>query len=375
MRKIIIISHDPLTINLKRLFFIEEFFNLRLTLEYWDISKIIRKGIKLADELEESYIKKILSIDDFEYHLLKEDISRCIFVVEISKNWDNRFFYKLLSDFKCEIWGIDQYANTSLALTKKDYLFKLLNLKELYPKLKNKYYSHKLKQFNAEFKVKSYDKFFTSSSLDSRATDHINHPDYDLFNHSISLVDIPSRPFILFIDNYFPLHPDFEFFYKKKLMGAEEYQKSLCDFFDFLEKKYHMPVIIAAHPKSDYNINTFNKREIIKYDTVNLVIKSSFVILHASNSISYILLANKPLLMITTDGYNRVSFLTLRLRQLARELGVSIFNIDCDDYNKCSFKQINSQLREKYIYTYLTKPEIESKKTIDIIMHAINTSD
>lgn len=372
MKKVVIISHEPLTINLKKLFFIEEFLDFGLTVEYWDISSIVRNGIKLVDQVEGDYIKKILDLVQFQNQLEKQDISNTIFIVELSSIWENRFFYKLLSDFKCQTWGIDQYANTSLVQTKKDYLLKLLDVKNLYSKLKYKYWHRKLQQFNKQYNVKKMDRFFTSSSFDYRVTDFINHPDFEAFK-SVSIKN-EREPFILFIDNYFPLHPDFEFFYKKKLTGAKEYQESLCNFFDFLEEKYAMPVIIGAHPKADYEPSTFKGREIIKYKTIELIKESSFVLMHASNSISTVLLTDKPLLMITTTGYDKVSFLALRIRQLARILGLPVLNIDRDNYNNLDFTKVESKIRKNYIYSYLTKEGIEDKRTIDIILESIKKS-
>ena len=48
-------------------------------------------------------------------------------------------------------------------------------------------------------------------------------------------------------------------------------------YFDYLEEKYGMPVVIAAHPKSDYSGGEFGNRSIIKYKTDDLVFNARMV--------------------------------------------------------------------------------------------------
>lgn len=68
-----------------------------------------------------------------------------------------------------------------------------------------------------------------------------------------------------------------------------------------------MPIIIAAHPKSNYVNGEFGNRRIIKYQTKNLIIYADRVILQLCNTISWVTLANKPLIFVTTDDYDSLA--------------------------------------------------------------------
>lgn len=367
MKNIIIISHEPLTINLKRLFYIDDYIQEGFNVEYWDLSTIIYGQLSLVDTIDEPYIRHFDSFKSWKGQLLKTDMSATIFIVEVVNVWKNRLIFKTLSDVNAFMVRIDQYGNTALAMTKYDILGKLLNLKNIPQLIANKILSKRYNYYRRKNNIQNYNLYFGSSSLGNIVTNYINHPDYEQYSvKKDNLVE--TKPFILFIDNYFPLHPDFEIFYGVRLDGADKYQKSLCLYFDYLESKYGIPVVIAAHPKANYSADTFEGRDIVKYKTVELVIKASYVIMHASNSISFVLLANKPLLMITTNGYKAVPFLYLRLKQLARLVNCQILNIDEHAYDNINFKTVERTLRDEYIYTYLTKENIKNKHNINIII-------
>lgn len=374
MKDIIIISHEPLTINLKRLFYIDDYIREGFNVEYWDLSVIIYGKLDLEDKLDELYIRKFLSFESWQLELRKINIMSTIFIVEVVNVWKNRIIFKTLSDINAFIVRIDQYGNTALAMSKYDILEKLLNLKNIPKLITNKISSKRYNSYKRKYNIQNYNLYFGSSSLGNIVTNYINHPDYEQYLVKKDGIEVV-KPFILFIDNYFPLHPDFEIFYGVKLDGADQYQKSLCLYFDYLESKYGIPIVIAAHPKANYCRETFDGRQIVKYRTVELVIQSSYVIMHASNSISFVLLANKPLLMITTNGYKAVSFLYLRLKQLARLVSCQILNIDEQEYNKVNFNTVDRISRDEYIYTYLTKEDIKGKHNIDIIIDVFKNNN
>ena len=47
--------------------------------------------------------------------------------------------------------------------------------------------------------------------------------------------------------------PDYLYMGVEPPVSADEYYPRVCLFFEFLEKKFNLHVIIAAHPSSDYN--------------------------------------------------------------------------------------------------------------------------
>ena len=135
-----------------------------------------------------------------------------------------------------------------------------------------------------------------------------------------------------------------------------------------MEEKYQIPVVIAAHPKSEYKGDEFNGRTIIKYKTNELIYLSQIVILHASNAISYVVLGDKSPVFITTNDYNSAPILAKRIKVLANILGKKVYNIDSCNFQSIEISKIDNNYRNKYIYSYLTSKETEEKRNIDILL-------
>ena len=130
-----------------------------------------------------------------------------------------------------------------------------------------------------------------------------------------------------------------------------------------------MPIIIAAHPKSEYTGKEFGGREIIKYQTNNLVTNASLVVIQTSNSISYVALANKPIVFILTDASNQIPRYKYATQTLAQLFDKNVYNIDKmkNNFSEIDYSPLDEKKRQSYIYTYLTSKETENSKNIDII--------
>jgi hypothetical protein len=75
------------------------------------------------------------------------------------------------------------------------------------------------------------------------------------------------------------------------------------DFFYFFEKKFHLPVYIAAHPKSDLKFlkKFYPNQQIIVNKTKELIVSSKITMSHSTtSSLNYAIIYNKPLIFITS---------------------------------------------------------------------------
>lgn len=371
MKKLVIITHEPLTRNLKRIFYIEEYRAAGFNVSIWDISAIANKGLKLNDQVEDEAIIIVDNLNQMDSLLNSNDNKNTIYIPQVPYSWKNREIIKLLSDHQAYCIQIEYYANAYTKTTLKEKLLKLLQFERYAELAKIKIEQKAYKIFCSKHNINIPQQNFTSLALDKTATSYINHPDYESYLDILQKQQNTERkPFIVFIDNYFPLHPDLLFHHGLKLGGADKYQQSLRNLFDYLENKYKMPVIIAAHPKAEYSPETFGNREIKKYMTADLVLNSSYVVQHTSNSISYAILANQPLALITTNGYNKVKHLVKDLRKLARITDLKIFNTDKDKYQNFEFRQIQDKVRQDYIETYLHREELDNSRNADILIEA-----
>jgi len=111
----------------------------------------------------------------------------------------------------------------------------------------------------------------------------------------------------VFLDSYFPFHPDFVYSEYSPGITFCKYYPLLCDFFDYLEQKLSTHIVIAAHPRSHYEDRPdfFGGRPVIRGRTAELVKQSGFVLLHNTVAINYAVLFKKPMIFTTTDEINR----------------------------------------------------------------------
>lgn len=369
MKDIVIITHEPLTKNLKRIFYIDEYRKAGLDVRVWDISRITNKGMILSDQIIDQAITKLDSLGQLDKLLSENDNGNTIYLPQVPYSWHNRKVIKLLSDHKSFCIHIEYYANAYTKTSIAEKLKKYIQFKR-YPELvRIKLEQKAYKIYCSKYKINIPQLNFTSSSLDRSATNYINHPDYESYMDVIENKNITSNKYIVFIDNYFPFHPDLIFHHGLNLDGAEEYQQSLKQLFNHLEKEYKIPVVIAAHPKAEYSDEAFGYRKIVKYKTAELVINSSYVIQHTSNSISFAILANKPIALITTKGYSKVKHLMKDLQKLSRIMKLPIFNIDNTNSTKSfKFQSVEENVRLDYIEKYLHRHELGNSRNADTLI-------
>lgn len=368
MKKFILIDHEPWTLRRKQLFY-DLFEKAGIPLFVWDLSQWLYPGLSNPDELTDTdYLTKVYSHAQFVDLLEKEASQDTVIVEEVFRHkWNNRHVFKELSKRNFTTIKIELYGNTIL---KNRTLNKILSIPiSSYPKkIKSKIESSALTIYNKINKIKSPDLTFSSNSV-LPLTYHINHPDYEdfKFKEHKQLID---GKYIIFCDIFFPYHSDLKFFHgMKRLPDGEKYHAIMTEYFDFLEHKYKMPVVIAAHPKADYKGHEFGDRKIIKYHTSDLVYYAEAVTMHLCNTTSYVLLADKPVAYIATNDYLSFSDTKRMIDLLAtKTLHLPIYNIE-DSTFKTTFKfnNVEKEYREDYIYSYLTSKNTEKSPNHEII--------
>ncbi len=356
MKKFILLDHEPWTIRRKQLFY-DLFEKAKIKLYVWDLSQWLNPGLSNPDELKNiEYLTRVLTENQFVSLLENEDSKNVIFVEEVFRSWDNRRVFRHISDLGFDTIKIELYGNSVL---KQRFMHrvKFLNINNLPKTICGKLAGIKIRAYNKIRGIKGPIRIFSSNGWLYR-TDAINHPDYENYKFN-SHENIIGGDYIVFCDIFFPFHSDLKHFYKiKRLPDGKKYQETMRRYFDYLEEKYGMPVVIAAHPKSDYSEGEFGNRSIIKYKTDDLVFNARMVTLHVCNSISYALLSNKPIAFVATEDYIKLGHVKKTLDLLAHEtLGLSYYILGKVDLNEVEFKKVNEDLRIKYINNYLTSTE------------------
>lgn len=130
--------------------------------------------------------------------------------------------------------------------------------------------------------------------------------DYDLYlqEKEKSIAPIQQHKSAIFIDSYFPFHEDYVYEGGKPTLSAEYYYPQLVRFFEYVETTFGLRVIIAAHPRSQYEKHPdfFKGRGIVRGKTIELIRSADLVILHSSTATNFAVLFKKPMLFITLDA-------------------------------------------------------------------------
>lgn len=180
--------------------------------------------------------------------------------------------------------------------------------------------------------------------------------------------------YCVFLDEYYPFHPDYILAGVKPPCSENKYYHALNRFFDYIEKKFNLSVIIAAHPKANYNLhpNAFPNRVVIYGKTNYLVRDAELVIMHDSTAINFSILFKKPILFITTDELKETANLNNEyISEFAEYFGQIPINIDEDYSSLCAIPNIDKELYDKYKNDYIKMKNTPEKKIWDIFIDEI----
>lgn len=355
IKNVIIVEHEPLTPRLREAWMIDELINRGIQIQYWDLSNFIDKNLQYPNKETADFIVCMNSFEEFETRLSSLIISDYIFFVEVQEGWRNLKIFKELKKQKCHCVKYDLYA--SVAYPQKNVWLKRLKL--LFTRVGLKYKSFLM--YNKVTKFFNYTDTFSPCSYRSR-TISVNHPDYEKFK---KCEPFHNGGYLVFLDIYYPLHPDY-IMYVGKEKDPHTYWKAMNRVFDMFEKKFGKEVIIAAHPKSDYDNNTFAGRKIIKNMTCELVKGCEGVILHDSASINFAILSNKPLFI----GFIKEQMEDETTRQsseaVSRFIDTQIHILDNISESDINFKQVSEDYRNRFIFNMLSSEESKDRWNIDI---------
>ena len=195
--------------------------------------------------------------------------------------------------------------------------------------------------------------------------------DYDIFLEQNRVLNRDKNSgFCLYLDEYIPYHPDFKKIGidKKYSAIADSYYQKMNSFFDKIEKAYNLKVIIAAHPRAEYNKlgDVWNGRKIIFGKSIELVKDSDFCMMHASTSINFAILYKKPILFLSLKELEPLygSFID----SFSKEVANSKIFID-DEFDKKHIDNsliIDDNMYDKYKENYIKKSGTPEKNSWQI---------
>jgi hypothetical protein len=193
-----------------------------------------------------------------------------------------------------------------------------------------------------------------------------------LSKNKISLPKFQSK-YCVFLDQMLATHCDFGKTISTSPVTAEKYFSSLKRFFNLIEAKLGMPVIIAASPRANYDTTPeiFGHRSIIQDETLELVANSDLVLIHSSTAVSFAILYDKPILVIKTNEMDKAPGYANFLNKMAQALGLTPLCIDdLNVMNTFKFEQYKNWPRDyaNYKFKYIKSRHAKNKITWEVVI-------
>lgn len=194
--------------------------------------------------------------------------------------------------------------------------------------------------------------------------------DYDIFlslQHSYSK---PKQPYAVFLDEDAAYHPDFLDIVHNAPVSAACYYPELLHFFDTVEQRLGLSIIIAAHPRSRYDLrpHLLGDRHYVLGSTAELVQHAELVFLHQSTSLSFAVLWKKPVVFLTSDELHASwagAGIALRASMFRKNL-VNVSQFDATEVDETAWLSVDHEAYDRYREEYIKVPGSPEKSTWDI---------
>ena len=219
-------------------------------------------------------------------------------------------------------------------------------------------------------------RYVEARDFDKRKIVPIHSFDYDssiLFLRSRGNKLPESQDICVFLDEAATHHSDFTILGIKSAT-PELYFSAMTLFFDFIEKNTKLKVVIAAHPRSNYESmpDVFGARTVIKGKTVDLVARSKLVVMHMSASLSYAVFFKKPVIPVKVPGMRMSSQMNLMVETMGATIGSKPIDIDKDELTSALLqRECNLEKYAEYEKRYVKTARVDELLTWEIVAKTV----
>lgn len=354
-------------------FDVEELIKAGIEVEFWDLSSITTRECLSPVKTIGLKEVKIRSNKELTINIKRLSNKKCLYMSFLNFALYSYKIYRLLSKYDVDILYATsgtlpvEPINNSRKVKK---LFKEFPIKSIFKSI----FLRVIVKFPffkpAKFVLMSCNHASCDYKV-SQSTEYVSCNSGD-FNDYKRTKKEKEKCEIVFIDQYTPFHNDF-ILRGLRQIPADRYYASLNSFFTKIEDKYRCDVVICAHPSAiKYKEKDFfNGRKVVYNETANEIKKALGVFTHFSTAISFPIMEEIPIILITTDDMNRFNsqFASFE-KYLSNLLNLPMINIDhCED---CEFKQIDKDAYRKYLWDYLTTPKMYNKSNSDVLISIAN---
>ena len=289
-----------------------EFLSKKFNIQIFNLSKLTNinffKNLKKLSDQKYKNFKIIESYQDLENVLSQKKYTFAYDFMGISNDcWKIRYIFKennifLIKNFSADA-SIPKKINKNYFQRIYDNFYPRKQLGgSIFRKLKNRITLLNHKNFIWDLGIFLGDESFNKTNK-KKCLKYIKSHTFD-FDKFLKLKKNKSefkKKYFVFIDNNIVRHPDYRYHGTKPPVNEKKYLDDLIFFFNLIEKKTKIKILVAANPKSKHEKGTFGKRKIIYNSTAELIKNSSGVFLHNSTAINFAILFKKPTFFITSD--------------------------------------------------------------------------
>lgn len=377
MNTIIFLKFTPLTQKVYNDCCIGPLLSDGYSIEYWEVSALVGahySNFEHYDPNNQLVLRVLTRYEEFN-NLVRQNVG-ALYVTLMSLNAKHIRFMRILSRYNCQLafWGPfpTPYERRSTFERVKSISFNGVKSKLGQTLIKLCFKVNYLHPINYMFSAGNRGclelnlGLHIESVLNKIKKYPINSSDYNNFRYK-EQERIVLNDYIVFLDEYYPFHPDDEL-WGTKSYPSELYYNSLNKFLDAIEKHFGLEVVVAAHPKAlRYKENNFfNGRKVIFNATGSLVKFSKMAITHDSTSMSFAVMNELPIVQLTSNWLeqNRAD-LVHSIQSFSKRLGLPVVNMDInteDNISNLSLSLSQSQraLYSDFLYDYCTSPELKS---------------
>jgi hypothetical protein len=186
---------------------------------------------------------------------------------------------------------------------------------------------------------------------------------------------LPTNTTAVFLDQNIGFHPDISEHDFAAPIDPEMIYPSLRSWFDLVEEKTGLRVVIAAHPRADYEANSdiFGDREIHYGETAKLVHASSLVMTFYSTAVNLGVIFGKPISILYVPELKKMGMGDAP-GAMAATIGTSA--IDLRQLDSLSWPEIMNFDSEGYrwfIERYIRSERSNDKNIADIVIDLCHT--
>jgi hypothetical protein len=378
-KKVIYVCFGRLTDKLARDWYIDFLIDKGVEVECWDIVALLREAHSEHGALHPNNLRVFHTLADIRSAVRLPENREALYVMLVTYNGRLARIFRLLSQERCRmlhfVWGTLPRDSTLNRRKIAAWAPKpLRSVQEIFNRAK----ARALRRFGL---VAPFDIVFAAGAVAMAGSNHtrrivpINYFDYDHYVKAKANCSAPlvAGRYAVFLDSNLPYHSDLAFSGHARI-NPEAYYRSLNRFFGELERARGIRVVIATHPRADYQPDRFEERPMHRLVTAELVRDAEFVLAHTSTALSYAILNCRPLVFVHTNAMaaTYVHSLMRDMSYFATWLDATVCNVDEPDGGASLVVQPpNLKRYERYKYDYLTSRESEGTPTEEIFWREI----